>query len=297
MKLEDYDMDFVHRVTAADGMIRGFFADTLNTAETARKNYNTTPVVTAAVGRLLTGTVMMGLMLKNDKDILTVSFKGDGPIKGLIATADSKGNVKGYAYEPHVILPLKKNGKLDVGGAVGEGHIYVVKDMGLKEPFSSTIPLISGEIAEDFTRYYAVSEQTPSVVSLGVLVARDLSVQRSGGFVVQLMPGIDDDIVTVLEKNLGTLDSITNMMESGMSPEDIMNTVLKGLSPHIHETIPVQFFCGCGEDKVKRAISLMERDEIDEILKTEGKISVNCHFCNTVYDFDDASVLKIEDEE
>jgi len=285
-------MDFVLRVTAADGMIRGFFADTLNTAEAARKNYNTTPVVTAAVGRLLSGTVMMGLMLKNDKDMLTVSFKGDGPIKGIIASADSKGSVKGYAYEPHVILPLKKNGKLDVGGAIGSGHIHVVKDMGLKEPFSSTLPLITGEIAEDFTRYFAVSEQTPSVVSLGVLVARDLSVQRSGGFVVQLMPGAPDDIISKLEKNLSTLDSITNMMESGMTPEDIMNTVLKDLSPKIHEKIDVGFFCGCGEVKVKHAISLMEPEEIEDILKTEGKITVNCHFCNKNYDFDDTSLLE-----
>ena len=287
-------MDFALRVTAANGMIRGFFTDTHQTAEAARKNYNTTPVVTAAVGRLLTGTAMMGLMLKNDKDILTVSFKGDGPIKGIIATADSKGNVKGYAYEPHVILPLKKNGKLDVGGAVGAGNIYVVKDMGLKEPFSTTMPLISGEIAEDFTRYYAVSEQTPSVVSLGVLVARDLSVQRSGGFVVQLMPGCPDEVVAQLETNLVTLDSITNMMESGKTPEDIMNTVLSGLNPHIHEILPIQFLCECGEEKVKRAISVMEREEVEDIIKTEGKITVNCHFCNTNYDFDDASALEFE---
>jgi len=287
-------MDFALRVTAANGMIRGFFADTHQTAEAARKNYNTTPVVTAAVGRLLTGTAMMGLMLKNDKDILTVSFKGDGPIKGIIATADSKGNVKGYAYEPHVILPLKKNGKLDVGGAVGAGNIFVVKDMGLKEPFSTTMPLISGEIAEDFTRYYAVSEQTPSVVSLGVLVARDLSVQRSGGFVVQLMPGCPDEVVAQLETNLKTLDSITNMMESGKTPEGIMNTVLNSLNPHIHETLPIQFLCECGEEKVKRAISVMEREEVEDIIKTEGKITVNCHFCNTNYDFDDASVLEFD---
>ena len=284
-------MDYAYRITAADGQIRGFFADTGNTAETARKNYNTTPVVTAAVGRLLSATVMMGLMLKNDKDLLTVSIKGDGPIKGIIATADNKGNVKGYAYEPHVILPLKKNGKLDVGGAVGEGHIHVVKDMGLKEPFSSTLPLISGEIAEDFTRYYAVSEQTPSVVSLGVLVARDLSVQRSGGFVVQLMPGASEETITKLENNLKTLDSITNMMESGMNPEDIMNTVLEGLEPRIHEKINIRFFCGCGEEKVMRAIKLMEPVEIEEIMKAEGKISVNCHFCNTSYDFHDIGGL------
>ena len=240
----------------------------------------------------------MGLMLKNDKDLLTVSFKGDGPIKGLIATADSKGNVKGYAYEPHVVLPLKPNGKLDVGGGIGAGHIHIIKDMGLKEPFTSTIPLISGEVAEDMTRYFAVSEQIPSVVSLGVLVDTDLSVKYSGGFVVQLMPGATDDIIDKLEDNLKTLDSITNMMGKGLGPEGIMNTVLKGLEPRINETKPIRFFCGCSKEKAKSALRLIGREEIKDISDTEGKANIHCHFCNSDYAFLKDELLElIEGEE
>jgi len=283
-------MDYVLRVTAADGQIRGFFANTRNMSEVARQNYKTTPVVTAAVGRLLSGTVIMGLMLKNDSDVLTVALKGDGPMKTIIATADSKGNVKGYAYEPHIILPLKSNGKLDIGGAVGGGHIHVVKDMGLKEPFASTMPLVSGEVAEDFARYFAVSEQTPSLVSLDVLVADDLSVQRAGGFVIQLMPGASEDVISKLKENIVRFDPDMNMMSSNMSPEDIMNASLEGLNPHIHEKIEVSFACSCGEEKARGALSLMEADEINEIIKTDGIISVQCHFCNSSYSFDETSI-------
>jgi len=286
-------MDYSLSVTAANGQIRGFFADTRETAEAARKNYNTTPVVTAAVGRLLTGTAIMGRMLKNDKDVLTVSLKGDGPMKGIIATADNKGNVKGYAYEPHVVLPLKKNGKLDVGGAIGEGHIQVIKDMGLKEPFSSTLPLISGEVAEDLTRYFAVSEQTPSVVSLGVLVDRDLSVKRSGGFVIQLMPGAEESVIAKLEETLKKLDSITNMMESGLDALGIMNTVLKGLEPRVNEKLEIRFLCGCSKDKARGALSLMGQKEIRDILDTEGKANVHCHFCNSDYTFLEDELLEL----
>jgi len=279
-------MDYSLCISAASGHIRGFFADTRESAEAARLNYKTTPVVTAAVGRLLTGTAIMGLMLKNDKDILTVSLKGDGPIKAIIATADNRGNVKGYAYEPHVLLPLKKNGKLDVGAGIGKGHIHVVKDMGLKEPFASTLPLISGEVAEDLTRYFALSEQTPTVVALGVLVDRDLSVKRSGGFIVQLMPGASEEVIAKLEKNLSTLDSVTNMMEAGMRAEDIMSLVLQDLNPLILDKADIHFFCGCNKEKARSAIRLMGKTEIKDILTTDGKTTINCHFCNTNYDFD-----------
>jgi len=280
-------VDYSICATAAGGFIRGFFADTTKTAESARLNYKTTPVVTAAVGRLLTGTAIMGLMLKNDKDVLTVSLKGDGPIKTTIATADNRGNVKGYAYEPHVILPLKDNGKLDVGGAVGEGYIHVVRDMGLKEPVHSTIPLESGEVAEDLTKYFALSEQTPSVVALGVLVERDLSVKRSGGFIVQLMPGATEEIIAKLEKNVSGLASITNMMEAGMSAEDIMLKVLDTLDPVILNKQEIRFYCGCSKEKARLALKLMGSEEIEDVLANEKQANISCHFCNSDYSFNE----------
>ena len=234
-------MDYLLRVTAAGGQIRGFFARTNETVQIAHDNYKTSPVVTATLGRTLTGTAIMGAMLKNEKDVLTVTIKGDGPIRGVIATADSMGNVKGYAYEPHVILPLKANGKLDVSGSIGEGNFSVIKDMGLKEPVSSNIPLATGEVAEDFTKYFAESEQTPSVVALGVLVDRDLSVKQSGGFVVQLMPDAQEDVIAALEERISKLDTITNMMEKGIGPEEIIEIVLGGMEPVIHEKREIRF--------------------------------------------------------
>ena len=283
-------MDYLLRVTAAEGQIRGFFAKTNETVQIARDNYKTTPVVTAALGRTLTGSAIMGAMLKNEKDILTVTVKGDGPIRGIIATADSMGNVKGYAYEPHVILPLKASGKLDVSGSVGVGTFSVIKDMGLKEPVSSNIPLATGEIAEDFTKYFAESEQTPSVVALGVLVDRDLSVKQSGGFVVQLMPGAEEDVISVLEERLSKLDTVTNMMEQGMGPEEIVDIILGGLNPVIHEKKEIRFFCNCSKERAERALILMGKEEIEDIMEEEGKAGIHCHFCNSYYNFNKAEL-------
>ena len=279
-------MDYLLRVTAAQGQIRGFFAKTSETAEIARNNYKTTPVVTAALGRTLTGTAIMGAMLKNEKDVLTVTIKGDGPVRGIIATADSVGNVKGYAYEPHVILPLKANGKLDVSGAIGEGTFGVIKDMGLKEPVSGNIPLATGEVAEDFTKYFAQSEQTPSVVALGVLVDRDLSVKQSGGFVVQLMPEAEENVIAALEENLSGIDTITNMMEKGLGPEEMVNIVLAGLEPVVHEKKEIRFFCNCSKERAERALILIGKEEIGDIMEKEGEASIHCHFCNSHYNFD-----------
>jgi len=278
-------MDYLLRVTAAAGQIRGFFAATNETVQTAHNNYKTTPVVTAALGRTLTGTAIMGAMLKNDKDVLTVAIKGDGPVRGIIATADSMGNVKGYAYEPHVILPLKENGKLDVGGAIGEGTISVIKDMGLKEPVSSNIPLASGEVAEDFTKYFAESEQTPSAVALGVLVDKDLSVKQSGGFVVQLMPDAGEDVISALENNISKLDTITNMMEKGIGPEEMVEIILGGMNPVVHEKREIRFFCNCSKERAESAMILIGKEEIEDIMANEGEASIHCHFCNSFYKF------------
>ena len=283
-------MDYLLRVTAAEGRIRGFFARTNETVQRAHENYKTTPVVTAALGRTLTGTAIMGAMLKNDKDVLTVTIKGEGPVRGVIATADSKGNVKGYAYEPHVILPLKANGKLDVSGSIGEGTFSVIKDMGLKEPVSSNIPLASGEVAEDFTKYFAESEQTPSVVALGVLVERDLSVKQSGGFVVQLMPDAGEDVIAALEARLSGIDTVTNMMEKGIGPEEMVEIILGGLEPVIHEKSEIRFLCNCSKERAESALILIGKDEIEDIIEKEGQASIHCHFCNSYYNFSKAEL-------
>ena len=283
-------MDYLLRVTAAEGRIRGFFARTNETVQRAHENYKTTPVVTAALGRTLTGTAIMGAMLKNDKDVLTVTIKGEGPVRGVIATADSKGNVKGYAYEPHVILPLKANGKLDVSGSIGEGTFSVIKDMGLKEPVSSNIPLASGEVAEDFTKYFAESEQTPSVVALGVLVERDLSVKQSGGFVVQLMPDAGEDVIAALEARLLGIDTVTNMMEKGIGPEEMVEIILGGLEPVIHEKSEIRFLCNCSKERAESALILIGKEEIEDIIEKEGHASIHCHFCNSYYNFSKAEL-------
>jgi molecular chaperone Hsp33 len=287
--------DYILRATAANGQIRAFAAKTNKTVETARGFHNTTPVVTAALGRTLTGAAIMGAMLKDDQDILTVSIKGDGPVGGIVVTADSKSNVKGYAYEPYVILPLKSNGKLDVGRAVGKGTLNVVKDMGLKEPVTGSIELISGEIAEDFTRYFAVSEQTPSMVALGVLVDVDLSVKQAGGLCVQLMPGAADDVIDALERRIIEMDTITNYMEKGMGPEEILTEVLGVFNPVVLEKSPVNFLCSCSRKKAENALRLMGKDELTDILSKEKTANIHCHFCNKSYDFFEDELTRIRD--
>ena len=277
--------DYIVRATAANNQIRAFAATTKETVEAARQAHNTSPVATAALGRLLTGGAMMGSMMKNDSDMLTIQIKGDGPIGGLTVTADSKGNVKGYVEHPEVMLPPNAQGKLDVAGALGIGLISVIKDMGLKEPYVGQTILQTSEIAEDLTYYFATSEQVPSSVGLGVLMEHDNTVKQAGGFIVRLMPFVDDDVVDRLEANIKKISSVTSMLDKGMTPEEILEEVLDGFEVEVKDTMPAQFYCNCTKERVEKAIISIGKKDIQEMIEDGKPIEVNCHFCGKSYEF------------
>lgn len=278
-------MDYMIRATAANAQIRAFAATTRNLVDTARTTHQTSPVVTAALGRLLTGGVMMGAMLKGDDDLLTLQISCDGSLKGMTVTADSKGQVKGYALEPQVMLPPSKAGKLDVGGAVGNGVLRVIKDMGLKEPYVGQTDLQSGEIAEDLTYYFATSEQVPSSVGLGVLMEKDNTVKQAGGFIIQLMPFTEDEVIDRLEENLKKFSSVTTVLDEGKTPEEMLEMLLCGLDVIVTEKIPVSFQCNCSKERVEKALISIGKKELQEMIEEGKEIEVNCHFCNTAYHF------------
>ncbi|MGN0365455.1 MAG: Hsp33 family molecular chaperone HslO [Suilimivivens sp.] len=285
--------DYIVRATAANAQIRAFAATTRELVEAARKAHNTSPVVTAALGRLMTGGVMMGTTLKGEKDLLTLQVSGDGPIKGMTVTADSQGNVKGYAIEPQVMLPPNALGKLDVGGAVGKGMLRVIKDMGLKEPYVGQTVLQTGEIAEDLTYYFATSEQVPSSVGLGVLMEKDNTVKQAGGFIVQLMPFTEDKVIEQLEQNLKEFPSVTAVLNEGKTPEEMLHILLKGMDVEITDTMPAQFYCNCDKKRVEKAIISIGKKEIREMISENKEIEVNCHFCNTSYKFSVEELKKL----
>ena len=285
--------DYIVRATAANAQIRAFAATTRELVEAARKAHNTSPVVTAALGRLMTGGVMMGTTLKGEKDLLTIQVSGEGPIKGMTVTADSQGNVKGYAIEPQVMLPPNALGKLDVGGAVGEGMLRVIKDMGLKEPYVGQTVLQTGEIAEDLTYYFATSEQVPSSVGLGVLMEKDNTVKQAGGFIVQLMPFTEDKVIEQLEQNLKEFPSVTSVLNEGKTPEVMLRIILKGMDVEITDTMPAQFYCNCDKKRVEKAIISIGKKEIREMISENKEIEVNCHFCNTSYKFSVEELKKL----
>lgn len=276
--------DYIVRATAANTQIRAFAASTTEMVEQARQHHNTSPVATAALGRLLTGGVMMGSMMKNATDILTLQVKCGGPIGGMTVTADSQGNVKGYVNNPEVLLP-PKNGKLDVGGALGPGFLNVIKDMGLKEPYSGQTVLQTGEIAEDLTYYFATSEQVPSSVGLGVLMERDNTVRCAGGFIVQVMPFIEEEVLGRLEDNIKKIQSVTAMLDNGHTPEDMLEQVLEGLDVEITDTLPAQFYCNCSKERIEKAIISIGKKDIQSMIDDGEDIEVKCHFCNTAYNY------------
>lgn len=284
--------DYIVRATAANTQICAFAASTTNLVETARRNHFTSPVATAALGRLLTAGVMMGSMMKNPTDVLTLQVQCGGPIGGLTVTADSRGQVKGYVNNPDVMLP-PKNGKLDVGGALGPGFLNVIKDMGLKEPYSGQTMLQTGEIAEDLTYYFATSEQVPSSVGLGVLMEKDNTVRCAGGFIVQVMPFVEDDVLDRLEANIQKIQSVTAMLDNGHTPEEMLNQVLEGLNVEITDTIPAEFYCNCSKERIEKAIISIGKKDIQSMIDDGEPIEVKCHFCNTAYQFgvDELNVL------
>ena len=277
--------DYIVRATAANNQIRAFAATTKETVEAARQAHNTSPVATAALGRLLTGGAMMGSMMKNDSDMLTIQIKGDGPIGGLTVTADSKGNVKGYVEHPEVMLPPNAQGKLDVAGALGIGLISVIKDMGLKEPYVGQTILQTSEIAEDLTYYFATSEQVPSSVGLGVLMEHDNTVKQAGGFIIQLMPFAEEEVIEKLEKNLAQVSGVTKLLDEGRTPEQILEVLLGDMDLEIQDTIPTQYYCNCSKERVEKAIVSIGRKEINDMIQAGKPIEVKCHFCNTAYEF------------
>ena len=277
--------DYIVRAIAADSQIRAFAAVTTETVETARKDHNTSPVATAALGRLLTAGSMMGVMMKGDKDILTLQVKGDGLLQGITVTADSKGRVKGYVVEPDVIIPANAKGKLDVGGAVGHGFLQVSKDMGLKEPYVGQVALQTGEIAEDLTYYFAASEQVPSAVGLGVLMNKDNTVRQAGGFIVQVMPFAEEETIAKLEANVQKIQSVTTLLEQGHTPESLLEQVLDGFNIEINDRIPTEFYCNCSNSRVERALISIGRKELNELIQEGKEVELNCHFCNKNYIF------------
>lgn len=287
-------MDYMIRAVAANEQIRCFAIRSKNLVEEARKRHNTSPVITAALGRLLSGGAMMGAMMKGEKDILTLKIDCSGPVKGLTVTADSKGNVKGFAVEPQVSLPASAAGKLDVGRAVDLGVLTVIKDMGLKEPYSGSINLLSGEIAEDLTYYFAASEQTPSSVALGVLMNKNNTVRESGGYIIQLMPDASEEIVQTLEERLSKVDPVTTLFTKGYTPETMLEYILEGFDVEFTDKIPAQFQCNCSRERVQKALAAIGRKELETLISEEKPVEMNCHFCNTSYLFDKEQLEEIK---
>lgn len=274
--------DYIVRATAAEGQVRAFAATTKELVETAREHHNTSPVATAALGRLLTAGAMMGSMMKNETDMLTLQVRGDGPLGGITVTADSKGDVKGYVNNPDVMLP-PKNGKLDVGGAVGIGLLQVIKDMGLKEPYSGQTILVSSEIAEDLTYYFANSEQVPSSVGLGVLMEKDNTVKQAGGFIIQLMPFTSDEVIDRLEAKLSNVKSVTALLDAGMAPEQILEELLGEFGVEINEKIPTGYQCDCSRERIEKALISLGKKELEDMIHDGETIEVGCQFCNKKY--------------
>ena len=277
--------DYLIRATAADEKVRAFAIRSTEMAATARETHKTLPVVTAALGRLLSAGAMMGSMMKGENDKLTLQMKGDGPIGMMTVTADSHGNIKGFPANPAVDIPRKYAGKLDVGAAVGKGILTVIMDLGLREPYNGQVEIQTGEIGDDLAYYFTVSEQTPSAVGLGVMVDTDSSVKHSGGFIIQLMPDADEETVAAIESKVSGAPSVTSMMEDGMSPEDILEYYLGDLDLKINETEPVRFYCDCSKEKVARSLATISRKDLEEIINDGEEIEVKCYFCNSAYKF------------
>ena len=287
--------DYLVRAAAADAQVRAFAVTARDTVETARVAHDTSPVMTAALGRLLCAGAMMGSMMKGDADILTLQIRGDGPAGGLTVTADSKGRVKGYAVHPQVILPANSQGKLDVGGAIGAGTLQVIRDLGLKEPYVGQTDLQTGEIAEDLTWYFAASEQVPSSVGLGVLMEKNNTVKQAGGFIVQLMPFAEEAVIEKLEANLSRIHSVTKLLEDGNSPEQILGILLEGMDMEILSAMPVEFSCNCSRERVAKALYSIGKKEMDEMIADGEPIEVKCHFCNRAYQFSVEDLKQIRD--
>jgi molecular chaperone Hsp33 len=290
-------MGILKRAISADASAVAMAVDTTDIVSQIEKIHKTSAVTTAALGRLTTAASMMGYALKNKDDSVTIRLDGKGPSGVLIAVSDYKGNVKSYISNPVVELPLNKHGKLDVAGAVGrDGTLSVIKDLGLKEPYSGTIPLVSGEIAEDIASYFATSEQVPTVCGLGVLVNPDLSVNVAGGYIVQLLPFATEEVISTIEKNVNSLSSVTQMMSAGITMEELALKLLDGLDPNILDESEVQYKCDCSRDRVSKALISLGANELEQMASEQDKTEVQCHFCNKKYTFTPTEIRKLKNK-
>lgn len=278
-------MSIIKRAIDAQGLVRVSFIDSRDIVQKAVDFHNTSPVVTAALGRTLTMAALIGSGMKSKEDTVSTFIKGDGPIGNIICTADGKGNVKGCVTNNMVDIPLKANGKLDVGGAVGKGTLAITMDLGLKEPYVGQVPLVSGEIAEDFTYYYAKSQQIPTAISLGVLVDTDGSVKQAGGLFVQLMPGCDDETAALIEENVTSLKPVTTMLEEGMTPDLIITSVMAGLFFKDLDDAVYEYHCDCSREKIEKALISLGEKELLAMINEDHGAQVTCRFCPEVYTF------------
>lgn len=286
--------DHIVRAMTADGFVKAVAISSKDMVERARNIHKTFPTATAALGRTLSAASMMGNMQKTEDGSVTLQFKGGGPLGTVLAVSDWQGNARGYVSNPQISLLEKYRGKLDVGAAVGtEGTITVIRDLRMKEPYIGSVPLVSGEIAEDVTEYFAQSEQTPTACALGVLVDTDQSVKQSGGYLVQLLPGAPDDVIDRIEAGIAAAGSVTSMLDSGLTPEGMLQKVLADFELEILETTPVAYKCYCSEDRVKSTLISLGKKELQEIVETEETITIDCQFCDTVYRFTPKDVEKI----
>ncbi len=289
-------MAIIKRAISADGSVVASALDSTDIVAKIEAYHHPSAVVTAALGRLATAASLMGYGQKNEGDQLTLRVDGDGPIGSMVAVADSWGNVKCCADNYIVEIPLNTKGKLDVGGAVGAGTLSVIKDLGLKEPYVGTIPLVSGEIAEDIANYYVTSEQIPTVLSLGVLVAPDLTVQHAGGFLIQLLPFADEACIPVLEKNIAAMPHFTEMLKAGMTAEEILLKCLDGLDPNLLDEAEPQYFCDCSRERTSRILISIGRDELRKLADSGETIEVCCHFCDKKYTFTPEEILGLMEQ-
>lgn len=279
-------MDYIVRATTAGGSIRAFAGDLTNTVSKAAKIHGLYPVAAAALGRAIIAAALMASDMKDEKNSVSIIIKGGGPLGNIVVVAKANGTVKGYVDNPHVDLPLNRLGKLDVGGAVGtEGKLTVIKDLGLKEPYAGQIELITGEIAEDLANYFWISEQQPSVTALGVLVNPDLSIKAAGGYIIQPLPGTDEDIIEKIENKLTGIPSISTMIDKGSSPEDVLETILGDMDIKFNDRITFDFICDCSKQRLKGVVLSLGRDEISSLIETDGKAELVCHYCSTKYNF------------
>ncbi len=268
--------------------------DSTDIVARAEQIHGTSAVITAALGRMLTAVSMMGNMLKGKDNSISLKIDGGGPAGAITVSADSTGNVRGYAQNNIVEIPLKPNGKLDVSGAVGtNGNLFVVKDLGMKEPYNGFVPIVSGEIAEDITSYYATSEQIPTVCALGVLVNPDLTVKKAGGYILQLLPFTEDEIITKIENNLARVKPVTQLLDEGMDIEDIVRDVLEGFDVEVIYTQEVEYKCKCSREKIETTLQGLGKKELEGMLKDLPQVDVKCHFCNTDYSFSKTDIQNI----